>query len=223
MTYFVTFAVFILGLFAGLPAPTEPIIDYVPIEAHSIYASIEQGRTKDGAFILGDSDAPITIVAFEDFLCPHCQNYEPTLQEFIREHVINGDARLEFRMLPVIDQTLSVLVFQLVECADILHPNSFWDARDVMYDIVINSRFQESSTEEFAERLDLDYEELMDCTEDAEQVYADLQVFYDNSNYVTGTPSVGWREGDGELRFDGLSSQPSADELSDFVDDAPDF
>lgn len=216
MTYFALLGLFLVGLFAGLPEPGEPIIDFPPA-SDSIYADIEQGRTEDGAFILGDSDAPITIVTFQDFLCPHCQNYQPTLQEFIREHVVTGEARLEFRMLPVIDTTLSVLAFQLVECADVLRPNSFWDAHDVMYDIVTSTRFRESSAEDFAERLELDYDDLMDCVETAEQVYADLEVWEDNSDYVTGTPSVGWREGDGELRFDGLSRQPTAAELSEFI------
>jgi hypothetical protein len=57
----------------------------------------------------------------------------------------------------------------------------------------------------------------MDCTETAEQVFVDVAYWEDYSDFVTGTPSVGWREGDGELRFDGLSRQPTADELSEFI------
>jgi thiol-disulfide isomerase/thioredoxin len=225
MAYFLVLIALVTGIVARLPEPSNSELEYTLIgEAEtSIYASIEQGRTDDGAFILGDSDAPVTIVTFQDFLCPHCQNYQPVLQEFIREHVVNGDARLEFRMLPVIDEQLSVLVFQLVECADTLRPNTFWEAHDVMYEIVTESRFRLSRAEDFAERMNLDYDELMDCTDNAEQVYADLEVFRDNSDTVFGTPSVGYREGDGELRFDAFPIIPSADELDDFIDENPDF
>src|SRR4051794_33993937 len=43
-----------------------------------IYSDIPQSRTEDGAFVLGDPDAPITIIEFLDWGCPHCQAYKPT-------------------------------------------------------------------------------------------------------------------------------------------------
>src|SRR5688572_1885482 len=44
------------------------------------YADIPFSRTVDGAPVLGDPDAPITIVEFADFACPPCQRYQPTME-----------------------------------------------------------------------------------------------------------------------------------------------
>src|SRR4051812_21621616 len=54
------------------------------------YSKIPQGRTDDGAFILGDPAAPVTVMAFEDFLCPHCQDYQSVITRFIKEQVATG-------------------------------------------------------------------------------------------------------------------------------------
>lgn len=56
----------------------------------------------DGAFVLGSPDAPVTIVEFLDFRCPHCQTYASTIDQVIEELVIPGAARLELRVFPVI-------------------------------------------------------------------------------------------------------------------------
>ena len=70
------------------------------------YSSIPQARQADGGFVLGNPDAPVTIVAFEDFICPHCQAYEPTIDQFISKYVATGLARFEYRFLPAVDPSL---------------------------------------------------------------------------------------------------------------------
>ena len=47
------------------------------------YASIPQWRTADGGFVLGNQDAPFTVIEFADFACPHCQEYHPEIQKFL--------------------------------------------------------------------------------------------------------------------------------------------
>ncbi len=51
---------------------------------------------------LGDPAAPVTVQAWEDFLCPHCQEWtsgiEPTL---INDYVKSGKIRFEFRPFPL--------------------------------------------------------------------------------------------------------------------------
>gem|GEM_PF-6126817 len=49
---------------------TEPTIS-------EIFASLPQSRTEDGGFVVGKPEAPITIVEFVDYACPHCQTYRP--------------------------------------------------------------------------------------------------------------------------------------------------
>jgi protein-disulfide isomerase len=178
------------------------------------YADIPQTRTEDGAFILGYPEAAITIVAFEDFLCPHCQNYEPEIQEFIREYVVTRQARFEFRMLPI--SQLSSVSFGLAECAEELEPGSFWKAHDVLFQIASARQFDESSPRQFAQQMGMSADELLECIKTADQYQID-SALAGQYGEVTGTPSVGWRLHDGELRFDGINRRPSVDELGDFI------
>lgn len=179
------------------------------------YDTIDKGRTEDGAFILGDPDAAVTIVAFEDFLCPHCQNYQPEIHEFFETYVATGKANFEFRMLPI--SQMSATSFGLAECADELQPGSFWQAHDTLFSIASTSRFNEGSPRDFAQQMDMNYIDLLDCMKDADQYLID-GAYANQFSEITGTPSVGWRLNDGELRLDEISRRPSVRELGALID-----
>lgn len=199
-----------LGFNQVATMPVEP----APIVINVInYDNIPQNRTDDGAFILGNPDAALTVVAWEDFLCPHCQNYQPILQQFIEEYVVTGQARLEFRMLPISQQ--SSFVFGLVECADTLEPGTFWEAHDVMFQLTSLNGFPDST--DFANQLGLPHDELLDCTADANQYTVDA-TFANTFAEVTGTPTLGWRLNDGPVQFTIISRQPSFEELEALVE-----
>ena len=163
------------------------------------YTEIQQSRTEDGAFVLGDPDAPITIVEFADFLCPHCQNYHATIHELIETHVATGEAKLEYRFFPVVDPNLSPLVASMTECAGILQPDNFWHAHDVMYDLTsagVNGLLPFT----FAAKSGLNYEDLLTCIEeDAEQVAIDTEV--GQTAEVGGTPTIMVRYDEGDLEY----------------------
>jgi protein-disulfide isomerase len=181
------------------------------------YTGIPMERTADGAFILGNPEASVTIVAWEDFLCPHCQAYEATLQQFIREYVATGQARFEFRMLVAIDATYSALAFQLVECAEESQPGSFWKARETMFHIASTSRFNQNSGREFANDMGMSYGALLNCTSEAEQYTVDMNLANQYGDAVTGTPAVGWRLDGGSVRFDIISRQPTVREMGSLI------
>jgi protein-disulfide isomerase len=179
------------------------------------YGSLHQERTADGAFILGNPEAAITIVAFEDFLCSHCQDYEPEKQAILREYVATGRARFEFRMLPIAQ--LSAVSFGLAECADELQPGTFWQAHDLLFHIASTARFDQGSPRQFAEDMKLNYSEVLDCLETADQYQIDGQLA---SQYeqVTGTPSVGWRLNGGDIRFDIINRRPTPAQIGSLLD-----
>jgi len=181
------------------------------------YAGIAQERLEDGGFVLGDPDAPITIVAFEDFLCSHCQTYQQIVKEFIDEHVRTGEARFEFRMLPISQQ--SSFVFGMVECAEILEPGSFWQAHDMMFNITSTTGFDTQTGRDFTSDLGIPYGEMLDCVrDDADQYRTDQQLASQYRERITGTPSVVWRDADGNIRLDGISRQPNNAQLSSLVE-----
>ena len=186
---------------------SEPAVDY---------SQIPQSRLDDGGFVLGDPAAPITIVAFEDFLCNHCQRYKSTVDKLISQYVAKGMARFEYRFTPVVDPAYSRLTATLAECADTLRPGSFWTAHDRLYELASARRFNDSSARSFAEMMDMSYSELLECTRDASQVDIDLQLA--NQLEVRGTPTVFFRLGDGMPQLTPFSNQPTIEQLGTLIE-----
>lgn len=179
------------------------------------YSGIPQGRQADGGFVLGEPAAPITIVAFEDFLCGHCQRYKSTVDQLISQYVAKGMARFEYRFTPVVDPAYSRLTATLAECADTLRPGSFWNAHDRLYELASARRFNDSSARSFAEAMDMPYADLLACSADASQVDVDLQLA--TQLEVRGTPTVFFRVGDGMPQLTPFSNQPNIDQLGALI------
>ena len=60
------------------------------------------GIPRDGN-VLGAADAPVTLVQYEDFQCPHCLRYTAEQEPFlVEEYVRPGLLRIEFRHFPVV-------------------------------------------------------------------------------------------------------------------------
>ncbi|MDE2951230.1 MAG: thioredoxin domain-containing protein [Chloroflexota bacterium] len=182
------------------------------------YSQIPQERQPDGGFVLGDPGAPVTIVAFEDFLCGHCQRYKAHVEKLISEYVAKGLARFEYRFTPVVDPSYSWQTAKLAECAESLRPGSFWNAHDALYEIASARQFSDNSSRIFAERMDMSYAELLTCTRDADQVNKDLQLA--NQLGVTGTPTVFVRYGDGFPQPFPFGKQPNFEQLATIIDGA---
>ena len=182
------------------------------------YSEITQVRQEDGGFVLGDPNAPLTIVTFEDFLCGHCQTYKATVDQFIEKYVATGLARFEYRFFPVIHPGYSRLAATLTECSDSLRPGSFWNAHDAMFQVASARAFSDTSARTFAELMDFSYAELLECTQDAIQVDTDTQLGVQNS--VTGTPTVLIRYGSGPLQRIPFGQQPSFEQLGTLVQTA---
>lgn len=179
------------------------------------YSEITQARQDDGGFVLGDPEAPITVVAFEDFLCGHCQRYKATTEKFIDQFVATGRARFEYRMLPVVHAGYSRLAGQLAECAETLRPGAFWNAHDALFQIASARSFSDASSRTFAEMMDMSYTELLECTQEASQIDKDIQLA--NQYQVTGTPTVFVSYGNGPLQLTRFGQQPNFDQLAILV------
>ena len=182
------------------------------------YSEIPQVRQEDGGFVLGDPNAPLTIVAFEDFLCGHCQQYKGTVDKFIENYVATGLARFEYRFFPVVHQGYSRLAATLSECSNTLRQGSFWNAHDAMFQVASARAFSDTSARTFADLMELSYAELLECTQDANQVDIDTQLGVQNN--VTGTPTVLLRYGSGPLQRSPFGQQPSFEQLGTLVQTA---
>lgn len=150
------------------------------------YAGIPQSRLEDGGFLLGDPDAPVVIVEFADFMCPHCQDYEEITDRFINTYVATGQAAFEYRMVPIVSEVLSPLTAQAAECAG--DAGLFWEARRLLFVLAKERVVDENIAQLTAERLGLDATALEACMSNARQFLADAQLA--GSLGVSGTPAV---------------------------------
>ena len=69
-----------------------------------------------GDMVLGNADAPVTIIEYASATCPHCARFhEDTFKKIKAEYVDTGKARFIFREFPFDD--LAVAAFMLARCA----------------------------------------------------------------------------------------------------------
>ncbi|HEX7003503.1 MAG TPA: thioredoxin domain-containing protein [Trueperaceae bacterium] len=146
--------------------------------------------------LLGDPDAPVTIVSFEDFKCPVCQRFEQTVVPQIEEELIEtGRANLVFINFPFLgpDSTTAAIAG---ECVYNQSEELFWDYKTILF------RAQGPESQQWAtpERLvqlageyvpDIDVDELEECLEEEryeDEVAQDRQTA--QASGATGTPTV---------------------------------
>ena len=182
------------------PQSQEPVI----IE-HGRYAGIPAFRRADGGFVLGDPAAPLTIVAFEDFLCSHCQAYQDTLHLFVETHIAKGLAQFEYRFFPVVHPELSVASATLAECVAVQDLGKFWDAHDLLFEFASAGNL-DNMGESLAKLLQLDAAALDACADHAAQHLIDTQLA--QSTGVTGTPATRARVDAGRLEVVYVDGQP---------------
>jgi protein-disulfide isomerase len=163
------------------------------------FGDVPRTRLEDGGYVIGSLDAPITIVEFADFLCPHCQDYKAEINRFIQEYVTTGQARFEYRMFPVIDPRSSTYAAAIVECVDNQRPGAFWDAYDVMFELTSSQRFNADTARVIAERTNVSYPAIVNCTSDAAQWQTDYALGQQAG--VQGTPAVMMRDASGQLQW----------------------
>jgi protein-disulfide isomerase len=159
------------------------------------FSQLETNRTSDGAFVLGDPNAPITVVEFADFACPHCQDYKDTINDFIEEFVVTGKARLEFRLIANLGAD-STQYAKLAECAADLSgsDSNFWVAHEELFYYATSQRMSgDQAGRELAKKLDLNLSRLLECTQEADQYQTDMA--YARTAGTSGTPAIRIRLG----------------------------
>ena len=170
-------------------------------ELMEIFAELEQTRAEDGAFLLGDPDAPITIVEFSDYACPHCQTYRPIVEQVIEDYVATGQANFEFRVFPTAGGQLSAYAAVVAECADNVQPGAFWDAYGIFYTLAEARKYDANLGQVLVDELGIDWDDILECGDNLEnpQVIIDYEIAQELG--VGGTPAIVVRYGDGDLEF----------------------
>lgn len=149
------------------------------------------------AYVLGNEDAPITMVEFIDFQCPFCKRFaDDTFVKLKKEYIDTGKLRYISRNLPLAFHGQAKEAAQAAQCAG--DQNKFWPMRQTLLD---NSRdLSSDSIRRYAKDNSLNMKKFKKCL--AADKYSDLveQDLSDANNAgITGTPSfvVGTETEDG--------------------------
>jgi protein-disulfide isomerase len=87
-----------IGLAAALPAAAQ---SPVPAKPNAAAAQNLLAVTKDDR-VLGNPDAPITIIEYGSLTCPHCAHFaDAVLPQLKKQWIDTGKARLVFRDFPL--------------------------------------------------------------------------------------------------------------------------
>ena len=135
--------------------------------------------------VRGPLDAPVTLLEYGDFECPHCAGAEPVVRAVVADS--GGRVRLVFRHLPLPDvHPHAALAAQAAEAAGV--QGRFWEMHDLLF--AHQDALTPADLARYAEQLDLDVarfnRELRDGTH-ARRVARDLSSAEEAG--VAGTPT----------------------------------
>jgi protein-disulfide isomerase len=143
----------------------------------------------DGTYVLGRSDAPLTMVEFTDYQCPYCGRFEAnTYPELKRKYIDTGKMRLVVRDLPLEGlHPFAMKAAQAVHCAG--DQGKFWEMKELLFKN--QNKLDADSLSGYATKdLALDAVSFRRCMDDGKHVkdIAD-EVRYAQSLGITGTPT----------------------------------
>ena len=147
--------------------------------------------TANGSPILGDPNAPITLVEFGDYQCHFCNVHFQNTEHVLYENFIaTGKVKIIFKDFSIIGPD-SVNAAHGAHCAN--DQGKFWEYHDILYNNWTGENNGWASSDNllgFAQEIDLDVNQWSDCMIDSKY----SQIIKDSSNdarslEITGTPA----------------------------------
>ena len=137
--------------------------------------------------VMGDEDAPVTIIEFSDFQCPYCGKFfSDTLPSIEKYYVNTGKAKLVFRDFPLPIHPNAESAALAAECAH--EQGQFWAYHDYLFSN--QADLSDANYKKWAEDLGLDTAKFNDCL-DSKKYLSEVQAdMADGQSYgVAGTPA----------------------------------
>ena len=142
----------------------------------------------EGVPFIGDENAEITMVIYDDFQCPFCSRFEQQAWLEIKEEYIDtGKAKFYYKHFPLGFHSHAQLAAEASECAH--DQGKFWEYHDIMFENQPDINEEQMKT--WAEELELDMDDFNSCLDThkyAEKVK--LSMAEGQKVGVKGTPSV---------------------------------
>ena len=145
----------------------------------------------NGSPILGNPDAPVTLVEFGDYQCHFCNVFfHSTEDDILENYVETGKVRMIFKDYNIIGPD-SISASHGAHCAD--DQGLFWEYHDILYSNWTGENNGWASSEnlvKFAQEIDLDMDEWSECMKNKPYSQLILASNEDAKNLgITGTPA----------------------------------
>ena len=106
------------------PAKTEP-----PAQTASDATTVALGEVKPADHVLGDPDAPVTMIEYASMTCPHCATFHQETLPKLKENFIEpGRVKLVFRHYPLDQRAMRASL--LAECFE---GKRFFSMLDILF------------------------------------------------------------------------------------------
>lgn len=151
--------IILLYIAFSLPTGTTEVV--VPTaDVPDTGSDVDMADLIGGNAIIGDPDAPITIVEWSDFECPFCARFYNDAYQDIKENWIDtGKAKLVFRDFPLSFHANAQKAHEAAECAG--DQDMYYEMHDALFENGVSGGV--SSFKTYAADLGLDQAEFDDC------------------------------------------------------------
>ena len=172
--------------------------------------------------IIGNPDAPITIIEFSDFQCPFCARFHiQTLPLILEEYIEQGKVKLVFRDFPIQSIHPNALPASIAaECAN--EQGKFKEMHDMLFDNQNEWNKQDtvdalSSFSQYATNIQLEQETFDSCLTNGKYIEEIKKDLDDGRDYgVSGTP--GFFVGNDEIGYVELKGAQPFESFKKIID-----
>jgi len=187
----------VLGIFLGNfidEKDSQPLIESPTITNIEEWQNAQKldALVKNGSPILGNTDAPITLVEFGDYQCSFCKKHFVQTHDLImKNYVATGNVKILFKDMIVTPGKDSIHAAHATHCAK--DQGMFWEYHYMLYNNWEGENtgwVTDDSLNKFASNIDLDMNEFSKCMSDNKWMNLINASAEDaNTMGVTGTPS----------------------------------
>jgi protein-disulfide isomerase len=183
ITTIVALVIVAVIVISNRPSQTDPdLLDLI----ESLPRGVDE---TSGLPYLGEADAPVTMLIYEDLGCPNCRTYTLNVEPLVlRDFVVDGQVRIMIYTLAFVNQS-SLPAAEGAICA--LDQGLFWEYRDVVFNNQGVRAFNREALVDFAGEVGLDQDTFSRCYDFGTQTDAILERTNQALDFgITGTPTT---------------------------------
>ncbi len=184
----------VVGAEPSLPGvrPSAPEKPQPVVLSDEEYDKLSKSLVDSDDPVLGDKNAPVTIVEFSDFQCPFCQRfYADTFPSIKKNYVDTGKVKVVYKDYPLSFHEQAQKAAEAAQCAN--EQDKFWEMHDLVFqrgsEWVGDSEKASVAFKQFAQELKLNEKKFASCLDQGQQAAEVRKDFLTGvSAGIEGTP-----------------------------------